>query len=64
MMKSLSCLSLPVLLACIFAAALPAQDAAQKQTPEKAASEKTAPADKKAGAGEKDAVDPFAPKPR
>ncbi len=63
MMKSLFRLSLPILLACMFAAALPAQDAAQKQSPEKAAPEKTAPADKKAGAGEKDAADPFAPKP-
>ena len=34
MMKSLSRLSLPILLACMFAAALPAQDAAQKQAPE------------------------------
>ena len=63
MMKSLSRLSLPILLACMFAAALPAQDAAQKQAPGKAASEKTIPAEKKAGTGEKDAADPFAPKP-
>ena len=63
MMKSLSRLALPILLACMFAAALPAQDTAQKQAPEKAVSEKTAAADKKAGAGEKDAADPFAPKP-
>ena len=63
MMKTLARLSIPILLACMFAAALSAQDAAQKQTPEKAVPEKTASADKKAGAGEKDAADPFAPKP-
>ena len=63
MMKTLSRLSLPILLACIFTAALSAQDAARKQASEKAAPEKTASADKKAGSGEKAADDPFAPKP-
>ena len=63
MMKNLSRLALPILLACMFAAVLPAQDAAQKQASAKAASGETASADKKAGSGEKAADDPFAPKP-
>lgn len=71
MMKAVSRLFLPFLLACMIAASSPAQDAAQTRTsPEKAASgEKTSAPDKgaseeKPAAGENAAVaDPFAPKP-
>ena len=64
MMKALSLLSLPVLLACMLAASSFAQDAAQTKTPEKAAAaENTSKKDDKAATGEKAAADPFAPKP-
>ncbi len=65
MMKALSLLSLPVLLACMLAASSLAQDAAQTKTPEKSASaEKALKTDEKASkTDEKAAADPFAPKP-
>ena len=70
MMKALSLLSLPVLLACMLAAVLPAQEAARTQAqPEKAAvpgekavTDKKAVTDEKASPDKK-ADDPFAPKP-
>ena len=65
MMKALSFLSLPVLLACMLAASSLAQDAAQTKTAEKAASAENAlKTDEKASkTDEKAAADPFAPKP-
>ena len=65
MMKALSLLSLPVLLACMFAASSLAQEPAQTKTPEKAASaENASKTDEKAASGDKSAAaDPFAPKP-
>lgn len=71
MMKAVSRLFLPFLLACMIAASSPAQDAAQTKTPEKAATEEKAAStenasktEDKAASGDKAAVaDPFAPKP-
>ena len=73
MMKALSLLSLPILLACILAASSAAQEAApQQKPPEKAATGEKDATGEKAAAGEKagskadetsKASDPFAPKP-
>ena len=71
MMKALSLLSLPLLLACVLAASSSAQDATRIQMPpekavtgEKASTNEKAATDDKAASGEKaDAADPFAPNP-